>query len=168
MSEGGSIDKQLHTMDWQRSTYDTIEFDQTIEWAQDYAKSTMMIHLSLSLRTMPTASASAAPIRKKNGKTGREAVRVYGDAKWPTFVDENHDGYPDNPDPDVTLAVQYANALTITKIIVSSLNRLFRQRPMPKETSLPTRNAHPKEPVLSKATCRRQPEKRANAILPTM
>ena len=38
MSEGGSIDKQLHTMDWQRSTYDTIEFDQTIEWAQDYAK----------------------------------------------------------------------------------------------------------------------------------
>ena len=38
MSEAGSIDKQLHTMDWQRSAYDTIEFDQTIKWAQDYSK----------------------------------------------------------------------------------------------------------------------------------
>lgn len=41
---------------------------------------------------------------------GREAVRVYGDAGWPTFVDANRDGFPDNPDADVTLAVQYANS----------------------------------------------------------
>lgn len=110
MSEGGSIDKQLHTMDWQRSTYDTIEFDQTIEWAQDYAKKHNDDTLIIVVADHAHGISISGTYKEENGKTGREAVRVYGDAKWPTFVDENHDGYPDNPDPDVTLAVQYANA----------------------------------------------------------
>lgn len=168
MSEGGSIDKQLHTMDWQRSTYDTIEFDQTIEWAQDYAKKHNDDTLIIVVADHAHGISISGTYKEENGKTGREAVRVYGDAKWPTFVDETTTGIPItlirmSPWPCSTPMPR-----TITKIIVSSLNRLFRQRPMPKETSLPTRNAHPKEPVLSKATCRRQPEKRANAILPTM
>ena len=38
MIEGASIDKQLHAMDWQRATYDTIEFDKAIEYAQKWNK----------------------------------------------------------------------------------------------------------------------------------
>jgi alkaline phosphatase len=38
---------------------------------------------------MRTASAITGTYKEENGKTGREAVRVYGDAKWPTFVDAN-------------------------------------------------------------------------------
>ncbi len=110
MSEGGSIDKQLHTMDWQRSTYDTIEFDKTIEWAQDYAKKHNDDTLIIVVADHAHGISISGTYKEENGKTGREAVRVYGDAKWPTFVDANHDGFPDNPDPDVTLAVQYANA----------------------------------------------------------
>ncbi len=110
MSEGGSIDKQLHTMDWQRSTYDTIEFDKTIEWAQDYAKKHNDDTLIIVVADHAHGVSISGTYKEENGKTGREAVRVYGSAKWPTFTDANHDGFPDNPDPDVTLAVQYANA----------------------------------------------------------
>jgi alkaline phosphatase len=110
MSEGGSIDKQLHTMDWQRATYDTIEFDKTIEWAQDYAKKHNDDTLIIVVADHAHGVSISGTYKEENGKVGREAVRVYGDAKWPTFVDANHDGFPDNPDPDVTLAVQYANA----------------------------------------------------------
>ena len=38
MIEGASIDKQLHVMDWQRSAYDTIEFDKSIEYAENWAQ----------------------------------------------------------------------------------------------------------------------------------
>jgi alkaline phosphatase len=110
MSEGGSIDKQLHTMDWQRSTYDTIEFDKTIEWAQDYAKKHNDDTLIIVVADHAHGVSISGTYKEENGKVGREAVRTYGDAKWPTFTDANHDGFPDNPDPDVTLAVQYANA----------------------------------------------------------
>jgi alkaline phosphatase len=110
MSEGGSIDKQLHTMDWQRATYDTIEFDKTIEWAQDYSKKHNDDTLIIVVADHAHGVSISGTYKEENGKVGREAVRVYGDAKWPTFVDANHDGFPDNPDPDVTLAVQYANA----------------------------------------------------------
>lgn len=46
---------------------------------------------------------------ESDGKTGREAVRLGADSKFPTFEDRDGDGYPDNPNPDVTIAVQYAN-----------------------------------------------------------
>ena len=38
MIEGASIDKQLHVMDWQRAAYDTIEFDQAVEYAEKWNK----------------------------------------------------------------------------------------------------------------------------------
>jgi alkaline phosphatase len=46
---------------------------------------------------------------EQDGKTGREAVRIYADAGWPTFADADGDGFPDDPNPSVTLAVQFAN-----------------------------------------------------------
>lgn len=109
MSEAGSIDKQLHTMDWQRATYDTIEFDKTIEWAQDYARKHNDNTLIIVVADHAHGVSISGTYKEENGKVGREAVRVYADAKWPTFVDANGDGFPDNPDADVTLAVQYAN-----------------------------------------------------------
>ena len=110
MSEGGSIDKQLHTMDWQRATYDTIEFDKTIEWAEQYAREHNDDTLIIVVADHAHGVSISGTYKEENGKTGREAVRVYADAKWPTFQDADKDGFPDNPDPDTTLAVQYANA----------------------------------------------------------
>ena len=54
-------------------------------------------------------SISTGTYHERDGKKGTEAVRTYADSIFPTFEDKDHDGFPDNPDPDVTLAVQYAN-----------------------------------------------------------
>lgn len=110
MVEGGSIDKQLHTMDWQRATYDTIEFDKAVELGKKYSAAHGDDTLIIVVADHAHGVSITGTYSEKDGKVGREAVRVYGDAGWPTFVDANHDGFPDNPDPDVTLAVQYANA----------------------------------------------------------
>ncbi|WP_251454298.1 alkaline phosphatase [Veillonella intestinalis] len=110
MSEAGSIDKQLHTMDWQRSAYDTIEFDQAIKYAQDYSKAHGDNTLIIVVADHAHGISITGTYSEQDGKVGREAVRVYGEAGWPTFIDANRDGFPDNPDADVTLAVQYANS----------------------------------------------------------
>jgi alkaline phosphatase len=164
MSEGGSIDKQLHTMDWQRSTYDTIEFDKTIEWAQQYAKEHNDDTLIIVVADHAHGVSITGTYKEENGKTGREAVRVYGDAKWPTFVDANKDGYPDNPDPDVTLAVQYANAPDHYE------NYRFQQTPTVPATTdakghvIANPKRAPRVPASSPATCPPTPVKPANAI----
>lgn len=109
MIEGASIDKQLHVMDWQRAAYDTIEFDQAVayaeKWNQEHGNNTLIIVLADHAHGISISGT----YHEKDGKKGREAVRTYGDSVYPTFTDANHDGFPDNPDPDVTLAVQYAN-----------------------------------------------------------
>lgn len=110
MVEGGSIDKQLHTMDWQRATYDTIEFDKAVELGKKYSAANGDDTLIIVVADHAHGVSITGTYSEKDGKVGREAVRVYGEAGWPTFVDNNGDGFPDNPDADVTLAVQYANA----------------------------------------------------------
>ena len=110
MSEGGSVDKQLHTMDWQRAAYDAIELDQAVDYARKYSKAHGDNTLIIVVADHAHGISITGTYSENEGKVGREAVRVYGDAGWPTFVDANKDGFPDNPDADVTLAVQYANA----------------------------------------------------------
>ena len=108
MVEGASIDKQLHEMDWQRATYDTLEFDKTVKLCRDYAeknKDTLVIVLADHAH----GASISGTYYESDGKTGREAVRIGADSKFPTFEDRDGDGYPDNPNPDVTIAVQYAN-----------------------------------------------------------
>lgn len=109
MIEGGSIDKQLHVMDWQRAAYDTIEFDKSIEYAEKWAKEHGDNTLIIVLADHAHGISISGTYHERDGKKGTEAVRVYANSIFPTFKDANHDGFPDNPDPDVTLAIQYAN-----------------------------------------------------------
>lgn len=109
MIEGACIDKQLHVMDWQRAAYETIEFDKAIAYAQEYSKAHGDNTLIIVVADHAHGISITGTYHEKEGKTGTEAVRTYQHAGWPTFVDEDHDGYPDNPNPDVTLAVQFAN-----------------------------------------------------------
>lgn len=108
MVEGASIDKQLHAMDWQRATYDTIEFDKAVKLARDYAeknKDTLVVVLADHAH----GASISGTYHERDGKTGREAVRQAAQSIFPTFEDRDGDGYPDDPNPDVTIAVQYAN-----------------------------------------------------------
>ena len=106
--EGASIDKQLHAMDWQRAAYDTIEFDQAVKFARDYTEKNRDTLVIVVADHAHGASISGT-YHERDGKTGREAVRQGADSIFPTFEDRDGDGFPDNPNPDVTLAVQYAN-----------------------------------------------------------
>lgn len=109
MIEGASIDKQFHAMDWQRATYDTIEFDKAIQAAVDWSKKHGDDTLMIVVADHAHGTSITGTYHERDGKKGSAAVRTYADSIFPTFKDEDHDGFPDNPDPDVTLAVQYAN-----------------------------------------------------------
>ncbi len=108
MVEGACIDKQLHVLDWQRAAYDNIEFDKAVGAAQKFAEQNPET-LIIVVADHAHGASITGTYHELDGKTGREAVRTYAAAKWPTFEDADGDGYPDNPDPDVTLAVQFAN-----------------------------------------------------------
>lgn len=107
MIEGASIDKHLHVMDWQRAAYDTIEFDKSIEYAENWAKEQGNDTLIIVVADHAHGIFISGTYHERDGKKGPEAVRVYAKSIFPTFKDADHDGFPDNP--DVTLAVQYAN-----------------------------------------------------------
>lgn len=109
MIEGASIDKHLHVMDWQRAAYDMIEFDKSIEYAENWAKEHGNNTLIIVVADHAHGISISGTYHERDGKKGPEAVRVYAKSIFPTFKDADHDGFPDNPDPDVTLAVQYAN-----------------------------------------------------------
>ncbi|WP_455598738.1 alkaline phosphatase [Cloacibacillus sp.] len=108
MVEGACIDKQLHVLDWQRAAYDNIEFDQAVGVAQKFAEKNPDTMIVVVADHAHGASITGT-YHELDGKKGREAVRTYADAKWTTFEDLDGDGYPDDPNPSVTLAVQFAN-----------------------------------------------------------
>ncbi len=108
MVEGASIDKQAHPMDWERAVYDTIEMDKALGVAKRFAaknNDTLIIVTADHSHGMSITGT----YHERDGKTGREGVRVYADSVFPTFEDKNGDGFPDNPSPDVTLAIGWAN-----------------------------------------------------------
>jgi alkaline phosphatase len=108
MVEGACIDKQIHVMDWERSAYDTIEFDKAIAVAREFAAKDGST-LILATADHSHGISIVGTYHERDGRTGREAVRTYANSIYPTFSDSDGDGFPDDPAPDVTLAVGYAN-----------------------------------------------------------
>lgn len=113
MIEGASIDKMAHPMDFERLIWDTIEFDKTVGLAKEYAKrhkDTLVIvtadhgHSMTLNGTYNTKEAAG-----KSGEELRELVGTYEKSKFPTYVDSDGDGFPDNPDADWKLAVGWGN-----------------------------------------------------------
>jgi alkaline phosphatase len=95
-------------MDWERSAYDTIEFDKAIAVAREFAASDGST-LIISTADQSHGISITGTYHERDGKTGREAVRTYAESVFPTFADADGDGFPENPAPDVTLAIGYAN-----------------------------------------------------------
>ena len=109
MVEAASIDKMEHPLDGPRAVYDMIEFDQAIgaakRWAEARGEETLIVitadhNHSMSIVGTHTRG-EEEPDRQRNG--------VYGDAGFPTYVDADGDGYPDDPDPDVQLFFGWSN-----------------------------------------------------------
>ncbi|WP_019122607.1 alkaline phosphatase [Brevibacillus massiliensis] len=108
MVEGASIDKQLHPLDWERAAYDTIEMDKAVGVAKRFAEKNGDTLVIVTADHSHSVSISGT-YWEGDGKSGREAVRTYEAAKFPTYVDSNGDGFPDNPDVDRKLAVVFGS-----------------------------------------------------------
>ncbi len=108
MVEGGSIDKQLHPMDWQRAIYDAIEMDKALGNAKKFQQQnpdTLIVVVADHSHSMSIYGTYS----EADGKKGADAVGVYQDAKFPTFTYSKNDGFPDDPNPSRTLAIAFGN-----------------------------------------------------------
>lgn len=107
--EAASIDKMEHPLDGPRAVYDCIELDQAIGIAKRFAKEhgdTLIVitadhNHSMSIVGTHDARSTESPDRQANG--------VYANAGFPTYSDENGDGFPDDPDPDIQLFFGWSN-----------------------------------------------------------
>lgn len=107
MVEAASIDKMEHPLDGPRAAYDTIEFDQAIGVARRWADGrddTLIV-----ITADHNHSMSIVGTHDRRDADGRAANGVYADAGFPTYADEDGDGFPDDPNPDVGLFFGWSN-----------------------------------------------------------
>lgn len=110
MVEAGSIDKQMHPLDQERTLSDLIELDNavaaTIEWAAVNAPDTLIVvtadhghgyevYGTVDVETFNAATDDA-------GK--RSAIRIYDRAGFPGYTDGDGDGFPDTWDVPIVFA----------------------------------------------------------------
>ncbi|WP_129668886.1 alkaline phosphatase [Phytoactinopolyspora endophytica] len=107
MVEGASIDKMEHPLDGPRATYDTIELDQAVGVARRWAENrddTLIVVTADHNHSM-----SIVGTHDRRQDEGRQANAVYADAGFPTYVDEDGDGFPEDPNPEVGLFYGWSN-----------------------------------------------------------
>jgi alkaline phosphatase len=109
MVEGASIDKSEHPLDGPRALYDTIEFDQAVGAAKAWAAKRGDTLIVVTADHNHAMSIAGTHDRRKTDDPAREANGVYADAGFPTYVDSNGDGFPDDPNPDVQLFFGWSN-----------------------------------------------------------
>ncbi|AJY47809.1 alkaline phosphatase [Martelella endophytica] len=105
MVEGASIDKMSHPMDWDRAVVDTIEFDQAIAKAVEFAKSNPDTLIVVTGDHTHGVSLIGTIDDNVEADEMREKVMTYDDAGFPDYADTDGDGYPDKIDVDRRFAI---------------------------------------------------------------
>jgi alkaline phosphatase len=108
--EAGRVDKELHNLDFDRALAEVIEFDRAIaaaaEWAAANAPDTLIIvtsdhaHSYDVYGTVDVEAFNTADTEYE--KLG--AIRLYQNAEFPTYEDEDGDFFPDSWTPSIALA----------------------------------------------------------------
>jgi alkaline phosphatase len=104
MVESGRIDKYSHSLDWERSVYDTIMLDNAVKVAKDFATArndTMII--VVADHGHPTAIVGTYD-DSRPGQQLREKLGVYQNSLVPNYPPPNAAGYPDKVDVSRRLA----------------------------------------------------------------
>lgn len=109
MVEGASIDKMEHPLDGPRAVYDTIELDQAIGVAKRWAGSRNDTLIVVTADHNHSMSIVGTHDRREDPEPDRQGNGVYADAGYPTYVDADGDGFPDDPSPDVQLFFGWSN-----------------------------------------------------------
>ena len=109
MIEAASVDKMSHPMDWDRAFYETIEFDQVIGMARDFAKANPDTLIVITGDHTHGVSIIGTVDDEKPGPEMRDKVGVYADAGFPNYEDKDGDGFPDKVDVTRRLAAFASN-----------------------------------------------------------
>jgi alkaline phosphatase len=109
MIEGASIDKMSHPMDWDRALYETIEFDQVVGMAKEFAKTHPDTLIVVTGDHTHGVSVIGTIDDEKPGTEMRQKVGVYAEAGFPNYEDKDGDGFPDKVDVSRRLAVFSSN-----------------------------------------------------------
>jgi alkaline phosphatase len=104
MVESGRIDKYAHSLDWERSVYDTIMLDNAVKLAKDFdATRNDTLIVVVSDHAHPTAIVGTYDDARP-GQQLREKLGTYQNSLVPNYPPPNADGYPDNVDVSRRLA----------------------------------------------------------------
>jgi len=109
MVEAASVDKMSHPMDWDRAVYDTIEFDQVIGMAREFAKTNPDTLIVVTGDHTHGVSIIGTIDDEKPGDDMRQKVGVYAGAGFPNYEDKDGDGFPDKVDVTRRLAMFSSN-----------------------------------------------------------
>ncbi|ESW75498.1 alkaline phosphatase [Mesorhizobium sp. LSJC280B00] len=109
MVEAASVDKMSHPMDWERSLFETIEFDKAVGIGMEFAKTHPDTLIVATGDHTHGVSIIGTIDDQKPGEEMRDKVGVYADAGFPNYTDENGDGYPDKVDVTRRLAIFASN-----------------------------------------------------------
>lgn len=123
MVEGASIDKMEHPLDGTRAVYDTIEMDQALGVAKRWARGrddTLIVVTADHNHSM-----SIVGTHDRQRAAGRAGNGVYADAGFPTYLDSDGDGFPDDASPDRQLFFGWSNHPDHTDAFVAS--KTFQQ-----------------------------------------
>jgi alkaline phosphatase len=104
MVESGRIDKYSHSLDWERSVYDTIMLDNAVKLAKEFASrrnDTMVV--VVADHAHPTAIIGTYD-DDRPGQLLRDKLGVYQFSTVPNYPAPNADGYPDRVDVSRRLA----------------------------------------------------------------
>lgn len=123
MVEAAHIDKQAHAMDAERSIFDVIQLDHAVEAALEFAIATnsdsdptndTLVIVSADHECAGVALPGVGNPEHKGNPRDYVKAYNYGAPRNDTstfnftdYVDENGDGYPDNPDADRKLIVNF-------------------------------------------------------------
>jgi alkaline phosphatase len=104
MVESGRIDKYAHSLDWERSVYDTIMLDNAVQAAKDWAGNRTDTLIVVVPDHAHPVSIIGTYDDDRPGKTLRDQLGVYADAKFPNYPAADKDGYPERVDVSRRLA----------------------------------------------------------------
>ena len=109
MLEAGLVDKYSHPLDWERAVYDTIMFDKVVAIAQEFCDKNPDTLLIVTGDHTHSISVIGTVDDNLPGELMRDKVGIYAEAGYPTYKDENGDGYPDDVNVSKRLAVFIGN-----------------------------------------------------------
>ncbi|MGI2033037.1 alkaline phosphatase [Rhizobium panacihumi] len=98
MVEAANVDKMSHPLDWDRAVVDTIEFDQAIGVAREFAAKNPDTLIVVTGDHTHGVSIIGTVDDEKPGTEMREKVGTYAEAGFPNYEDKNGDGFPDKVD----------------------------------------------------------------------